>query len=414
MHFRQLVGLLAAAAHFIVADANAGQNNSKKSNNGNNGQNKIRQESGVIKPFPGQGNGASNSRRANLDVSGLGSSLSDKDIIDLQFLPGKGSHRFKFEEHPGKSKANGEGKSWYGRTEPGTGDRGMTLNLLESDETNLDGSPIYCGSVLDEEVGIYYQFCPDHNGDTVIIETTEDEFGDEEEAEDETEVLDPDHVQRISPSRYRHLLERSVGGVGSDPTSLRGRRASSITFDDSGSTIDVMILWTHEAECGNAGLDPGCSHNSQTEAVMRARIALAVEEANTAYALSGIDLVLRPVHTYREPTGYVEYLDSSKSSIGSTALRDIATEGDNLMDDVHFKRTQYGADMVALIVNYGGGVAYRSTPTASIGSQFSVTGWVKATGRFTFAHELGRSKIPMQFHFFSLLCTRTHSFLVIF
>lgn len=124
---------------------------------------------------------------------------------------------------------------------------------------------------------------------------------------------------------------------------------------------------------------------------MRARIALAVEEANTAYALSGIDLVLRAVHTYREPTGYVEYDDPDKSSIGSTALRDIATDGDGLMDDVHLKRTQYGADMVALIVNYGGGVAYRSTPTASIGSQFSVTGWVKATGRFTFAHELGHN-----------------------
>ena len=73
---------------------------------------------------------------------------------------------------------------------------------------------------------------------------------------------------------------------------------------------------------------------------MRARIALAVEEANTAYALSGIDLVLRAVHTYREPTGYVEYDDPDKSSIGSTALRDIATDGDGLMDDVHVKRAQ--------------------------------------------------------------------------
>lgn len=139
------------------------------------------------------------------------------------------------------------------------------------------------------------------------------------------------------------------------------------------------------------GLNPGCTHTAQTEAVMRARIALAVEEANTAYALSGIDLVLRAVHTYRETTGYVEYLDPSKSSIGSTALRDVATDGDNLMDSVHFKRTQYGADMVALIVNYEGGVAYRNTPTASISSQFSVMGWAKATGRFTFAHELGKS-----------------------
>ena len=256
MRFHPLVGLL--AAHLLVvldiAEANNGKNSKSNGNNGNgNGKTKIRQESGVIKPFPGQGNGASNSRRAKLDISGLGSSLSDKDTIELELLPGQGSRKFKFEEHPGKSKANGQGTSWYGRTDRGSG-RGMTLNLLESDETNLDGSPIFCGSVLDEEVGMYYQFCPDHSGDTIVVETSEDEFGDEEEAEDELEVINNDHIQRISPIRYRHLLERNDLSVSSyDPSSLRGRRASSITFDDSGSTIDVLILWTHEAECGNAG-----------------------------------------------------------------------------------------------------------------------------------------------------------------
>lgn len=255
MRLHQLVGLVAAhllLAFLDTAEANNGKN-SKKSNGNGGGKPKIRQGGGVIKPFPGQGGGSSNSRRANLDVSGLGSSLGDKDTIELELLPGQGSRKFKFEEHPGKSKANGQGASWYGRTERGSG-KGMTLNLLQFDETNLDGSPIFCGSVLDEEVGMYYQFCPDHNGDTIVVETSEDEFGDEEEAEDELEVINNDHIQRISPSRYRHLLERNDLGVSnSDPSSLRSRRASSITFDDSGSTIDVLILWTHEAECGNAG-----------------------------------------------------------------------------------------------------------------------------------------------------------------
>ena len=64
-------------------------------------------------------------------------------------------------------------------------------------------------------------------------------------------------------------------------------------YDDNGN-LDVMVLWTKEADCKN---------NSQTtfDAIM-ARVHLAISEINTAYDLSGVNTELLLVHAYRHPT----------------------------------------------------------------------------------------------------------------
>jgi hypothetical protein len=114
-------------------------------------------------------------------------------------------------------------------------------------------------------------------------------------------------------------------------------------FDDVGNNIDIMVLWTKAAECGNAGLASTCSVTAKTENMMRGLIDLAIAETNTAYELSGIFTMLRLVHAYR---------DSDYAEGGDLAvyLNHLAEKGDGFLDSVHTKRILYGADIVNMIV----------------------------------------------------------------
>lgn len=144
--------------------------------------------------------------------------------------------------------------------------------------------------------------------------------------------------------------------------------------DDSGSTIDVMVVWTKKAECRKSNLAVGCTNTATTENNMRGLIALAVAETNTAYSLSGVTTQLRLVHAYREPN----YVEATSDAFGA-ALSSITGTTDGVMDDVHTKRNTYGADVVALIIDDAAfcGMAYLGP---SVGLMFSVTAWNCATG----------------------------------
>ena len=71
-----------------------------------------------------------------------------------------------------------------------------------------------------------------------------------------------------------------------------------------------------------------------------------IEETNTAYTLAGATAQLNLVHAYQDPN----YVEASSNAI-NTALSNIRSTNDGIIDDVHTKRTQYGADVVAMIVN---------------------------------------------------------------
>ena len=158
----------------------------------------------------------------------------------------------------------------------------------------------------------------------------------------------------IPPERRRHLntmfgfTPMSDETGDSQGTSLRGYNQTENRrrlFDDSGDTIDVMVVWTKAAECGNAGLNSGCNLNANTESKMRGLVDLAIEETNTAFELSGIFTSLRLVHAYRDP----KYVESGRGDFYSY-LEDITDDGDGNMDSVHDKRALYGADAVQLMV----------------------------------------------------------------
>jgi hypothetical protein len=158
----------------------------------------------------------------------------------------------------------------------------------------------------------------------------------------------------LPPERRRHLntlfgfTPMNDNVTNDQGVSLRGYNQTEHRrrlFDDSGSNIDVMVVWTKAAECRNAGMNAGCALNANTENKMRGLIDLAVEETNTAFELSGIFTSLRLVHAYRDSS----YVERGRGDFYSY-LEHVTDDGDGSLDSVHDKRALYGADAVQLLV----------------------------------------------------------------
>ncbi len=96
--------------------------------------------------------------------------------------------------------------------------------------------------------------------------------------------------------------------------------------------IDVLILYTREAQQlaggGNVGIE--------------AVADLAVQRANQAYQQSGVDAVLRLVHTAK-----VDYVESG---VAATDLEVLTRAADGIMDDAITLRRDYRADLVHLFI----------------------------------------------------------------
>ena len=106
-------------------------------------------------------------------------------------------------------------------------------------------------------------------------------------------------------------------------------------------TIDVLVLWTKNAECKYATEDRSCTRNNGTKEQMVALIELAIFETNTAYEKSGVNLKLELAHS--------ELVDSINEPAEDAFYATLS----NLRSDpaVQQKRASYGADIVALIID---------------------------------------------------------------
>jgi len=151
---------------------------------------------------------------------------------------------------------------------------------------------------------------------------------------------------------------------------------------DSGDVVDVMVAYTREAMCDEAGFPNSntCAVTDANKAPIEELIQLAVNNNNVGHAASNTGLQLELVHVYLED-GYDE--PSSQSNI----LNDLTNAGDGKLENAHTLRDHYNADLVAIITNVGSGVAWLFNGE---GSGFSVTN-KDYIGGHTFAHELGHN-----------------------
>ncbi len=163
------------------------------------------------------------------------------------------------------------------------------------------------------------------------------------------------------------------------PQAAKAQQASPAA---ASATLDVLVVYTAGARQAAGG----------TSAIQN-EIQLAIAELNQSFGNSGIDLQARLVHSD-------EIVYNNEQTDLSTSLARLRATNDGYMDDVHALRDQYGADVVALLVNgpgSGGGTVGTGYIMQTVGSYFSayafsVTEVNFATGpAYALLHEIGHN-----------------------
>jgi peptidyl-Asp metalloendopeptidase len=182
-------------------------------------------------------------------------------------------------------------------------------------------------------------------------------------------------VQEIDQTQFPTELPGKK--VEMDRTSAPDTSSTDVTSADTGSTIDILVVYTATARSAAGGTT-----------AMENLIDLAITETNTGYSNSGVNQRLRLVHT--EEVSY--------SEVGfnwSTALSHLKGTSDGYIDNVHTLRDTYGADEVAMIVNNsvycGMGYVMQYVNSSFATSAFCLVSRTCATGNYSFAHELGHN-----------------------
>lgn len=141
---------------------------------------------------------------------------------------------------------------------------------------------------------------------------------------------------------------------------------------DPATQVDVMVLYTADAETGAGGAEG-----------MEAFIYQCIYFTNLSYQNSNVNLTMHLVHQER-----VTYTETGNEN---TDLDKLKTPGDGEMDNVQALRDAHGADLVSLITETMGGcgLAYRQFPVTAgfASSAFSVVKRTCAAGGLSFAHE---------------------------
>ncbi len=185
----------------------------------------------------------------------------------------------------------------------------------------------------------------------------------------------PDHVLRqidsgLTPPELPPLVPPVAGRPGAD---------LMVSADDDDREIDLFVVYTAAARQQAGGND----------LAVKARIALGVAEANTAFVNSGLAQRLRLVGA--ELIGYRESGDLS------TDLQRLTAKADGFIDQVHERRRAVGADLVTLVAGSVAGracgVAWVMRPVSLTFAPyaFSVTAYTCISPNYTFGHELAHN-----------------------
>jgi hypothetical protein len=277
--------------------------------------------------------------------------------LDIQLYDGSSVLEF----HPSGGSCH-TGKRFSGATNDGS----IVVTLVPGYN---EGS--FHAVVTNEETGIVYSIAPNAKGEMMVSERHQTGFG-----------------REIRPVDANTLNE------GFDPleTSLNDQiknATDASTLDTELSTIDVLVLWTTDAECRNANETRGCTITSNTTAAMRGTIDIAIEITNEAYKESGIHAEVNLVYAYLDHT----YQETAGEPF-MPALEHVAKKGDGRTDKVHEFRELYGADIVAMIIDDENdnfcGKAYIGPRRNAM---FSVIRWDCAAAVYSFGHELSHTMV---------------------
>jgi hypothetical protein len=178
---------------------------------------------------------------------------------------------------------------WYGNCDGDAEDANFIRRKDKNGKSRIFGS-IVIGSDM-------CQFGPSLNDvDQISCKPLKDydEIAKEDEPDDDKDI---EYHER---TRNLHFGFIAANISDTDATSNYLRKQNPMyhrdLFDNSGSNIDVMVVWTRQAECRASRLAFPCTFTATTESRMRGIIDLAVQQTNSAFLLSGMLSSLRLVH----------------------------------------------------------------------------------------------------------------------
>jgi len=233
---------------------------------------------------------------------------------------------------------------------------GNIINLVPGENGDVIGT-------LSDIVENQIFFIKTVNGVQIVEGVSGDSFPDDAEAID-----DDENNGRLLRLRDTSNDANSTS-ISNVPRNLQGK-----------IVIDVMVLWSENAECRQNGKDIGCTLSTTTIQGMKGLVNLAIHETNVAYQNSGINVELQLVHSQR--------LSSYKEPSSNAFTHSLSYVKGN--SEVRSLRDEYGADLVHFMIDdpqYCG--------VANLGPRedlaYSITNYRCATGYYSFGHELAHS-----------------------
>lgn len=251
-------------------------------------------------------------------------------------------------------------KVWRGRLR-GEQDSGVTLAVHG---TQMVGT-ITSGQRL-------YKIEPAENNRHRLVEIDDD-------------AMPPDHHPRVVPDDGTPAGPPAPDPELQQPDAAAATGAVTTAAAPTNTTVDLLVVYTGAARKKQGGPN---APKLEAQAAMSALIAMGVDLANQAYTNSRIAMQLRLV-AVRE----VAYVETGDMGLD---LDRVTSSTDGSMDQVHQWRTQYKADLVAMIVENGGsycGIAWvmANGPRASFARYaFSVTAR-ECVANNTMTHEIGHN-----------------------
>jgi peptidyl-Asp metalloendopeptidase len=206
-------------------------------------------------------------------------------------------------------------------------------------------------------------------------------------------VKDKAMVAAISTLTTRYMIEPSENGTHeafeldlaafppeSEPVSV-GITANlvdtPVAINDSADFVDVLVVYTDDLRASLG-----------STAAAQAAASNAISASNTAYQNSGVTFRLRLAGTME-----VAHNDDGNTNAALNAIR---ATSDGIMDDVHARRTQVGADIVELLVLNGGGGCGIAFTMQTVSTSFEVHAFGVianscSVGNLSFPHEVGHN-----------------------
>lgn len=156
--------------------------------------------------------------------------------------------------------------------------------------TTSNGITVLTGRVHDRANDVYYELKPNASGQDTLKITPGDEMRPAEEP------IKLTLSQAATQFSYTTWLRNQFWS--SD--------ATRVEEEEEETMIDIMMIWTYNAECAKSDLEVECELTEITRANMEAAILFVMADSNVVHANSETGVTLNLVKMLRDPTNFRE------------------------------------------------------------------------------------------------------------